>query len=57
MKFSKSFTQVLLFSSSMSGERSARAAKEMGTPETRMADILHAHHSCNVAKWKDHGMQ
>jgi hypothetical protein len=30
---------------------------EMGKPEMRMADILHAHRSGKVAKRKDHAMQ
>ena len=34
-----------------------KARMEMGRPEMRVADILHAHRSCNVAEWKDHAMQ
>ena len=53
-----SFIQAGLFSLSLSvTEMTPMTRKEMGRPETRMADVLHTHRSCNVAKWKDQGMQ
>jgi hypothetical protein len=54
----QSFFQVVLFSSASNPSKvNAKREKGMGRLETRMADILHTHRSCKVAKWKDHAMQ
>jgi len=58
IKDQQSSIQVILFSSaSNTSERCPRGTMGMGKPKMRMTDILHAHRSCNVVKWKDHSLQ
>ena len=55
INLSQSFLQGLLgwTCETMNG----KVTTKIGKLETNMADILYTHRSCNVAKWKDHGMQ
>lgn len=50
-------SSISLSNSDLRVTEKAKPTMAMGNPEKRVADILHAHHSGKVTKWKDHVMQ